>query len=334
MQAVLDPIIGPAKPELGDLSGRSAIVTGGAEGIGEEISLALALAHCRVVMINRKEYQGDEAIQRIKDAAKAKGIEDVQISWQGCDLGDFKQVKEVFGKLAASEPRLDYLILSAGINSNQYGLAASGIDRHMSVNAIGHYYAINLLYPLIRKTSKLPNTSAPRIIFESSEMHRMARSDVHFGSVEELNNPELGPVELYGRTKLAMILYSRSLAEKVIKPNGDNVYVLAVHPGAVNTKMQEQWQDSYPGLMGKSIEAVTEFFGRSPEQGARSALWCCTAPEIVENNHQAAYVQDVKKVGGETTQAKDKFLAQALWELSERIIKDKVGPDALTSWDR
>ena len=32
--------------------------------------------------------------------------------------------------------------------------------------------------------------------------------------------------------------------------------------------------------------------------------------------------------------AKDKFLAQALWELSERIIKDKVGPDALTSWDR
>jgi hypothetical protein len=31
----------------------------------------------------------------------------------------------------------------------------------------------------------------------------MARSDVHFGSVEELNNPELGPVELYGRTKVS-----------------------------------------------------------------------------------------------------------------------------------
>lgn len=32
--------------------------------------------------------------------------------------------------------------------------------------------------------------------------------------------------------------------------------------------------------------------------------------------------------------AQDKYLAQALWELSERIIKDKVGQDALTSWDR
>lgn len=66
----------------------------------------------------------------------------------------------------------------------------------------------------------------------------------------------------------------------------------------------------------------------------RRRRWCCTAPEIVENNYQAAYVQDVKKVGGETTQAQDKYLAQALWELSERIIKDKVGPDALTSWSR
>jgi NAD(P)-dependent dehydrogenase (short-subunit alcohol dehydrogenase family) len=47
----------------------------------------------------------------------------------------------------------------------------AGIDRHMSVNAIGHYYAINLLYPLIRKTSKLPGALAPKIIFESSEMH-------------------------------------------------------------------------------------------------------------------------------------------------------------------
>jgi NAD(P)-dependent dehydrogenase (short-subunit alcohol dehydrogenase family) len=154
MQAVLDPIIGPGKPDLGDLSGRSAIVTGGAEGIGEEVSLALALAHCRVVMINRKQEQGDEAIKRIKAEAEKKGIQDVQVEWRGCDLGDFKQVKEVFSKLAASEPRLDFvssrrgprrdleliinvhsqLILSAGINTNQFGLAASGIDRHMSVN--------------------------------------------------------------------------------------------------------------------------------------------------------------------------------------------------------
>lgn len=64
------------------------------------------------------------------------------------------------------------LVLSAGINSNQYGLDADGIDRHFGVNALGHFLAINVLYPLIRATSKLPNTLPPRIVFEASEMHR------------------------------------------------------------------------------------------------------------------------------------------------------------------
>lgn len=46
---------------------------------------------------------------------------------------------------------------------------------------------------------------------------------------------EYGPIELYGRTKLAMILYTKSLFTKVIQKNGDDIYVLAVHPGAVST---------------------------------------------------------------------------------------------------
>jgi len=193
MQSVLAPLIGPAKPTIPDLHGKTAIITGGALGIGFEIGYAMALAGARVIMLNRKEEQGEEAIKKIKENASIK----VDVEWRGVDLGDFKQTGEVFKKLAETEERCDYLILSAGINTNQFGLAASGIDRHMSVNAIGHFYAINLLYPLIRKTSKLPDTPAPRIIFESSEMHRMAPSAVHFGSVEELNDSSIDPTQLY-----------------------------------------------------------------------------------------------------------------------------------------
>jgi NAD(P)-dependent dehydrogenase (short-subunit alcohol dehydrogenase family) len=127
------------------------------------------------------------------------------------------------------------LILSAGINTNQYGEDADGIDRHFGVNWLGQFYAMNLLYPLLRKTSKLPDAPAPRIVFESSEMHRGAPSVVHFGSLDEINNPELGPTELYGRTKLAGILGIKyGIFERVIKPNNDNIYALSVHPGAVS----------------------------------------------------------------------------------------------------
>jgi hypothetical protein len=58
------------------------------------------------------------------------------------------------------------LILSGGININQYGETVNGIDRHSEVNWLGHFYVCNLQYPLLRKTSKLPDTPAPHIVWD------------------------------------------------------------------------------------------------------------------------------------------------------------------------
>lgn len=174
-------------------------------------------------MMNRKEDQGDRAIEDIKNECKEAGLPTPDITWRGVDLSDFKQTKEVFESLAKEESRLDILVLSSGINANQFRyvlsvvalfnrnhsynplprLGASGVDGHMSVNAFGHFLAINQLYPLIRKTSKLANAPAPRIVFESSEMHRFAPSNVHFGSLEEINDETIDPTQLYGRTKVS-----------------------------------------------------------------------------------------------------------------------------------
>ncbi len=65
-------------------------------------------------MLNRKKEQGDEAISKIKNEK-----EDATIEWVGCDNGNLKEVKEVFGGekgLAGRLERVDFLILSAGIN--------------------------------------------------------------------------------------------------------------------------------------------------------------------------------------------------------------------------
>lgn len=130
------------------------------------------------------------------------------------------------------------MILSSGINSNQFRLCDDGIDGHFAVNALGHYYTLNLLYPLLRKTSKRSDVSpgSVRIVFESSEMHQFAPGSqdskdrgrgLHFGSEDEITEggKQLSPVELYGRTKLAMILYSKQLRDKVINKNGDDIRV-------------------------------------------------------------------------------------------------------------
>jgi len=66
MQSVLHPIIGPKK-EIHDLNGREALITGGAMGIGFEIAKAFVRNGARVIMVNRKEEQGQEAIKEIKE---------------------------------------------------------------------------------------------------------------------------------------------------------------------------------------------------------------------------------------------------------------------------
>lgn len=188
-------------------------------------------------MINRKEDQGQDAIDKIKQEAGPTA----QIEWMECDVGNFQQIKDTFTSLREREVRLDLLILSAGINVNQYGETHDKIDRHFQVNWLGQYYVCNLLYPLLRKTSKLPETPAPRIVWETSEQHRMAPSTVHFGSMEEINGPNVGNLEFYGRTKLAIILGVKyGLLDRVVKPNSDNIYVLSVHPGAVSDGPNQQ----------------------------------------------------------------------------------------------
>lgn len=229
MQSVLGSVIGPKEVHPTGLDGKVAVVTGGALGIGFEVSRALAHAGCKVVMVNRKEEQGNEAIAKIKEETP-----NADVSWKECDLGSLATIRNVFTEIREELDRLDFFVGSAGINTNKFDLDADGIDRHFGVNVLGHFYAVNQLWPLIRKTSKMPGVSPPRIVFEASEMHRTAPSDVKFTSLEEINT-DIGPTHLYGRTKLALILLAKfGLAEKVIKKNNDHIYALSVHPGAVS----------------------------------------------------------------------------------------------------
>ncbi|KAK5240166.1 hypothetical protein LTS06_012545 [Exophiala xenobiotica] len=123
------------------------------------------------------------------------------------------------------------------------------------------------------------------------------------------------------------------LPEKVFKPNGDHVFSLSVHPGTVNTNMQQQWKDAYPGLFGNMLSWAMTTIGRDIEQGSYSALWAATSPEIEEKNLQGYYFVDPGQPGKESSQASDPALAEALWNLSTSLIKEKVGEDALTPWD-
>jgi hypothetical protein len=96
--------------------------------------------------------------------------------------------------------------------------------------------------------------------------------------------------------------------------------------------MQEQWEASYPGLLGKFAKWVMYAGGRTPEQGSYSALYAALSNEVVEKGWNGYYLSDPATPGKETAQACDANLATALWELSERMVSSRLGTGALEKW--
>lgn len=230
MQSVLGKVIGPKEVRPENLHGRSAIVTGGVHGIGFEIARALSHAGAKTIIVGRKQEHADDAISTIKSDAP-----DADVTWKECDLGSLSQVRSVFSDLRGSLDRLDFLVLSAGINAQPFALDADGIDRHFGVNYLGQYYATNQVWPLLRKTSNMPGVTPPRVVSLTSEVHKTAPSDVQFRSLDDEINKDVGPTHLYGRSKLALLLFTKfGLVERVIQPNSDAIFALAVHPGTVS----------------------------------------------------------------------------------------------------
>ena len=84
-------------------------MTGGTQGIGFEVAKALAVSRARVLLLARKEENGEAAVESIKkDTSGGANIEFVPI-----DLGSLKNVREVADKIREQESRLDIVKLFA-----------------------------------------------------------------------------------------------------------------------------------------------------------------------------------------------------------------------------
>lgn len=345
MQSTVDMLTGKSgftQGNVKDLQGRTAVVTGGTEGIGFEVARALALADARVLLLSRKSDKGEEAVAKIRESKSESGGGPVDVTFMECDLGNLNHVKQVADQIREQEQRLDLLICVAGVGVNKFDVSDEGLDRHFVVNHLGHFLLTNRLLPLIRKTAARNEEPMPRIISVSSSLHQAAPSSVRFESAEELkrgsnvDSGEVGPAQLYGRSKLAIILFIKfGLAERVIRLPGDRILAFATHPGAVHTKQQDQFSEAYGSVFGTVMKYATIPFMRSPDQGSLSTLWAATSSEVERDTAkwQGAYITDPETAGGETSQAQDAELGARLWNLSEQLVKEKLGSDGLLSWD-
>ncbi len=136
--------------KLFDLSGRTAIITGGSKGLGLAMAEGLASAGCNVVLVSRN---GDEGVASAAKVAEAYGVKTNSFAGDVTDLPAMERMaKEVFDEFG----RIDVLINSAGINIRGAidELTPEDFQKVMDINVNGTWNACRAVTPYMKEAGK------------------------------------------------------------------------------------------------------------------------------------------------------------------------------------
>lgn len=189
------------------LSGKTALVTGSSQGIGEAVAIRLAQEGANVVV---NYHSHAERASHVVDAIKKLGRECVAI---GADLGQAVEVRQLVQESVRQLGRLDILVNNAGteLNADFWKVTEADYDRVLNVNLKGVFFAIQSF------AQHLIETKRPGKIINMSSVH------------EELPFPHFVS---YCMSKGGMKMMTRTLAIE-LAPFG--ITINSIAPGAIET---------------------------------------------------------------------------------------------------
>lgn len=163
-----------------------------------------------------------------------------------------------------------------------------------------------------------------RVVQVTSTGHAFTPKDIHFDSISSVNDDLGSAWKRYGRSKLANILFAKSLSSDIERRDANaRVVSTAVHPGVVRTELLRGVGQTHPiaaPIMNVFFEAVKI----SPYKGAITPLYAATAASMEEG--RGAYFVPYAKRETPSKQALNEELGAELWRFSEEIVKEKCGP--------
>jgi NAD(P)-dependent dehydrogenase (short-subunit alcohol dehydrogenase family) len=281
-----------------DLSGKRAIVTGGASGIGIETVRALAKAGADVTIAARDVAAGE----RVATATGATGVSYL-------DLANLESV-EAF--VRGWDGPLHILVNNAGVMAIQeLTLNGDGLELQFATNHVGHFALAHGLHAALA-------AEGARIVSVSSAGH--LRSPVIFDDLNFAFRDYEGFLA-YGQSKTANVLFAVAATARWER---DGIYANALHPGGIATALQRHQP---PGYI-EQAKLVMRL--KTPEQGAATSVLLAAHPSLegvggryYENCQESAVVDrrpTDRNAGGVAPYALDADNADRLWELSERLL--------------
>jgi NAD(P)-dependent dehydrogenase (short-subunit alcohol dehydrogenase family) len=284
-----------------DLSGKRAIVTGGASGIGVETARALAGAGAEVTLAVRNVEAGEKVAQELTESTGNPAIKVGEL-----DLTDQKSVAAF---AAAWDGPLHILINNAGIMMSPLGRTPEGWELQFATNHVGHFALALGLHPA------LAEADGARIVALSSPGH--LASPVDFDDLA-WETRDYDPSLAYGMSKSANVLFA---VEATSRWGGDGIVANAVAPGSILTNLQRYM----PAETLNNIRSLPIW--KTPEQGAATSVLVATSSEL--DGVGGRYFEDCQQAGlnepgtrrGVAAHALDPESATRLWKVSTELVR-------------
>jgi NAD(P)-dependent dehydrogenase (short-subunit alcohol dehydrogenase family) len=197
--------------DLFDVSGKTALVTGGSRGIGLMIATGLLQAGARVIVSSRKAGDLQAAAQELAELGDCEAVP--------ADVSTPEGAAELARETHARFPELDILVNNAGAGwgAPLEEFPAGGWDKVSHTNVEGVFHLTVALLPALRDAA------------DAAEPARV----INIGSIDGLRTPALENYS-YSASKAAVHMLTRHLAKRLAS---DHITVNAIAPGPFESKM-------------------------------------------------------------------------------------------------
>ncbi|MBI1351278.1 MAG: SDR family NAD(P)-dependent oxidoreductase [Actinomycetales bacterium] len=292
-----------------DLTGVTAVVTGGASGIGVETVRALAEAGADVVIAGRSREQARSVIADVDRTAPGR------TSFEMLDLSDLASVRG-FAARRAGQP-VHVLINNAGVMACPQSQTKDGLEMQIGTNHFGHFLLSRLLAPALEAGAQSSGRPS-RVVALSSIGH--VRSDIRWEDIH-FQGGDYDKWTAYGQSKTANALFAVGFTQQ---HRERGVLANAVMPGGILTPLQRHLpieEQRAMGWLDENDQAVAGF--KNTEQGASTSVWAAVGDELegigglyLEDCAEAVPWSPENPRVGVRSYALDPASAERLWALS------------------
>lgn len=270
----------------------TVLVTGATDGLGRQLARDLVVRGARVLVHGRDPGRIEATVRELRPAIKGATVDHYV-----ADFASFEEVRRMAEQVTDRVERLDVLINNAGIGGGPKGnrrreVSFDGLELRFQVNYLAHFLLTAELLGLLRAGAPARVVNVASVGQEPLEF-----DDLQF-------ERDFDGLRAYGRSKLAMIMWTFSLAERLADTG---VTVNALHPASLmDTKMALE-------TFGHNMTRV--------EDGARATLRLVLDEEL---DGVTGHYFNGDREARANPQAYDLEARKRLWSASEQLVGSRA----------